>query len=79
MIAQHSCTAQTGCSFNVNSIILSDIFQVLRLGVLLGKSWHHFFPMGSFLMVLFIKSYLEGMLSLVSLYVFISFCLVPSP
>lgn len=70
VIAQHSCTAQTGCSLDVNSIIVSDIFQVLHLGVLLGKSWHRFFPMGSSLMVLFIKSYLAGMLSLVSLHVF---------
>lgn len=77
VIAQHSSTAQTGCSLDVNSVTVSDIFQVLHLDVSLGKSWHHFFPTESSLMTFFTKSYLEGMLSLVSLHVFLFPHLVP--
>lgn len=79
VFTQHSCTAQTVWSLDVNSIIAGDIFQVLHLDVLLEKSWHLSFQMGSSLMVLFTKSYLEGMLSLVSLHVFLFLHPVSSP
>lgn len=72
-----ACTTQTGCSLNVNPITVSDTFQVLHLDVSLGKSWHRFFPTGSSLTTFSTKSYLEGMLSLVSLHTFLFPHLVP--